>query len=142
MAVLTEPQVLVQEPLDAPEHHRDPDDAPGREAGPCGAVGPPPEAALQGDEHAEDREVLQGLEDRDREPLAGLAGVVHAEPLVGRVPPAGHHELWPEQPAHRPGGHEHRRDQVESLDDAQIRATPVGLPDPGRNGEEDPAERR
>ncbi len=36
------------------------------------------------DQDQVDGEVLQRLEDRDREPPAGLSGVVHAEPLVGR----------------------------------------------------------
>jgi len=57
MAVLAEPEVLVQEPFDAPQHHADPSTAPaGTRSG--RARRPAFDPALEEDEHDVDEEVL------------------------------------------------------------------------------------
>ena len=58
--------------------------------------------------------------------LPDLAGVVHAEPLVGRVPASGHHQLGAEQPADAPARHEHRGHQVGEAQGGQLRDSAAG----------------
>ena len=99
---------------------------------------------VRSDQDPEDHERLDRLEDRDRQALADLPGVVHAEPLVGRVTTPGDHELRTEQPADSPCCHEHRRDDVERLivcrDGHLLRAriSPVGTPPMRPPNEESP----
>ena len=88
-----------------------------------------------------DREVLDRLEDRHREPPAGLARVVHAEPLMGRVPATRDHELWAQQPAQGPAREEDRKDQVERAAERQFGTPAPGEDDADRHGEEQAAER-
>ena len=76
------------------------------------------------------------------QPLARLAGVVHPEPLVGRVTAPGHHQLGAEEPAHAPAGHEHRGHQVGEAHTGKLGAAAPGADDGHRHGEEEPAERR
>ena len=152
MAVLPEPQVLVEEPLHPPQDHAHSEHDPrrGEEGGARGPVLPggrgdgrglaqPP---LDQQEDAEDGEVLDGLEDRHREPPARLSGVVHPEPLVGRVPASGHHQLGTEEPADAPARHEHRGHEVGEAQGGQLWAPPPGADDGHRHGEEQPSERR
>ena len=54
----------------------------------------------------------------------------------------GHHQLRPEQPAHGPAGHEHRRGEIEGAAECQLGATPAGEDDAGGYCEEKPPERR
>ena len=140
-----------REPLDAPQHHAHPEDDPGR-----GQEGPGRPGSLPGRRHrgrgaqppldqqqdAEDGEVLHGLEDRHRQPLAGLVGVVHPEPLVGAVTTSGHHQLGTEQPAHAPAGHEHRCHEVGEAQSRELRTPPPRADDGHRDGEQEPPERR
>ena len=77
-------------------------------AGAGQAVGPAVERPFDEDQDHVDAEVLERLEDGHGEAPPALPGVVHAEPLVGGMPTAGHHELGSEQSAHGPAGHEHR----------------------------------
>ena len=96
---------------------------------------------LDQQQDAEDGEVLHGLEDRNREALADLVGVVHAEPLVGRVPTAGHHELGAEQSADAPARHEHRSHQVGEAQRRELGTASPGGDEGDRHGEQQPAER-
>ena len=71
MAVLAEPEMLVQRAFDAPQHHGRPDDRAGRVAGADRSVGPSVQAPLDEDQHEVDAEVLSRLEDRNGEAPAG-----------------------------------------------------------------------
>ena len=141
-AVLTEPQVLVEASFDSPEHHPRTEHDARRVARARRTVGPAIQPSLDGQEDQVHGEVLHGLEDRDGQAPARLAGVVHAEPLVGGMATPGHHQLRPEQPAHGPAGHEHRRGEIEGAAECQLGAPPAGEDDAGGHGEEKPPERR
>ena len=141
VAVLAEPEVLVERPLDAPEHHGGADDR-------AGGI---PRAGRPSGQRSRRRSIKMRTRKTQKssaawkigtgQPPAGLAGVVHAEPLVGRVPAAGHHQLRPEQPAHGPRGQEHGGDDVQGPTDGQLGTAAVGEQDAGGHGEEKSPER-
>ena len=139
-AVLAQPEVLVEGALNAPEHHGRPDHDPGGVTRPARPVRPAVEASLNGDQDEVDGEVLEGLEDRDREPAAGLVRVVHAEPLVCRVATARHHQLGAQEPAQGPAGQQDGSHQVERPTERQLRTATARQDDADRHREEQATE--
>ena len=77
----------------------------------------------------------------DPEDIAPMVVVVHAEPLVRWVAPAGDHELWSEQPSEGPRSHQDGCHDVEALEHAELGTAAPGDDDGHRHGEEQPAER-
>ena len=104
--------------------------------------GPVPVAVLDEDQHAEDDEAVECLDERYRDPVTDLAGVLEAVPRRGLFSSAVHHELRPEQATHTPGGHEHRRDEVQELHGGHLGAPASGEEGTDRDREEESAERR
>ena len=105
VVVLLQEDVLFEETGQAPQ---------GGGGGQDEADGPFADVVLDQDEDGEDDEAVEGLNQRDRHPLARLTGVAKPPPCRRPTAPSGHHQLRSEEPSHPPGGHEDGADDVES----------------------------